>query len=511
MIRPSISLNNRRARESGSAILAALGVLTVTLLLVAAAMFEARNRFRTSHHSSRWSQAGHAAEAGIEAALKSAHKKTWVADGWSAAPGVPGDAPISRTFTLSNGVPATGPITATVLVDTIASLSTASTNLVGSGSSSTGPRPWLRIRSTGRADVAGGAVAGQDTQDVLLRKMSLRTDRKTGSNVTAPHASRTVEVLAEEQPGNPFRYLFASRVIPTVRTHVKIDSYDSRDPAKSDFGPHSTYGIYVESKKQANGDLATMDSGTWDLNGANVDGDILTPTGNVTNANNVTGNIIDKFDFTFPDEAAPTWTTVTQNHGVVVNTDKTLEGGTKANPTRHKFTSISLTTSILSILTGEGAIRIKNPPGQTESWIDIWVTGDIKIDLKKQSGFQIEKGVHATIHFGGNMELDAGGTGGSAIRNDNELASTLLMRGYGGSSTDLKTITMKDTDLWAVVSAPWYKVYFDDPSMNIHGAFIAHQFDVTSLTKMHYDEALDGSAYGAAIGYKVRSWVEAVR
>lgn len=317
----------RRACQSGSAILAALGVLTITLILVGAAIFEARNRFRTSHHSSRWAQAGHAAEAGIEAALKSAHKKTWVADGWSAAPGVPGDPPIERTFTLSNGVPATGPITATVQVDTIAALSTPASSNLGAGGGTTTPLPWLRIRSTGRADVSGGAVAGQDTQDVLLRKMSLRTDRKTRNNVTAPHASRTIEILAEAQPANPFKYLFASRVLPYLRTHVKTDSYDSRDPSKSDFGPHGTYGIYEPSKKQANGDIATMDTATWDLNGANVDGDVHTPNGDVTNANNVTGEITDGFDFTFPDEAAPTWTTVTQNHGVVVNTNKVLTGG----------------------------------------------------------------------------------------------------------------------------------------------------------------------------------------
>jgi hypothetical protein len=497
---------SRRACQSGSTILAALGVLTVTLVLVSAALFEARNRFRTSHHSSRWSQAEHAAEAGVEASLMSAQKNSWAADGWSSAPGVPGDAAISQTFTLSNGVPATGPISASVSVDTITSLSSSgASGGLGAGSGAP-PDPWVRINSTGRADVFGGAVAGEDSQDILLRKLSLRTDRKTGGSVTSPHASRTVEILAQPLARRPFKYAFVSKVLPYVRTHAKTDSYDSRDPSKSDFSGHGTYGTYIVNKKQANGDIATMDdSGApWNLNGANIDGDVFIPNGQATNAGNITGVVSKDFQFHIPEEAAPTWTTVTQNHGVVVNTSKVLLGGTSASPTRHKFTSITLNGIAQKI-------RLQNPVGQKESWIEVWVTGDINIDSAKLSGIEMDPGVHATIHFGGNVNIDGGSGVAAALNNGNQLASTLLLRGYGGSSTDIKTFNMVNNDLFAVMSAPWYKITFDDASMNIHGSYIGYQLDVTTLTKMHYDEALDQYEYGPSDGYKVRSWVEAVR
>src|SRR3954464_2882470 len=96
----------KRERESGSAVVVALLVLAVTFLAVGSALFEASHRLRTSHHSARWSQAGQAAEAGSEIALATAQKKSWVTDGWSAAPGNPGAAAISQTFTLDTGMPA---------------------------------------------------------------------------------------------------------------------------------------------------------------------------------------------------------------------------------------------------------------------------------------------------------------------------------------------------------------------------------------------------------------------
>src|SRR5687767_2227073 len=102
------------APRAGSTILAVMAVLAVTLVLVGSALSISRHCFRTSHHSSRWVQAGHAAEAGCEVALLSGQGNTWVADGWSGAPGAPGQSPVTKTVALSTGVPDVGPISATV-------------------------------------------------------------------------------------------------------------------------------------------------------------------------------------------------------------------------------------------------------------------------------------------------------------------------------------------------------------------------------------------------------------
>jgi hypothetical protein len=485
-----LTRHGRHGREAGSVTIAALGVLTITLALVGSALVEASSRFRTSHHSIRWTQAGQAAEAGAEIALLSGNANTWVADGWSAAPGAPGAAPVTRTVAISSAASATGTVNATIAVDKL----------------SFGGAQWLRIRSTGQADIAGGAVAGLDPRDNLLRKLSLRHDRQAGSSVTTPRATRTVEILAEPRAVRPFQWAFVCRELFDMRTHAKIDSYDSRDSSKSDFGPFGAYGVYTPSKKQANGDIATTDAlHTWNLNGANIDGDVHTPTGDVDHANRVTGSIFDGFEFTFPDEVSPNWTVVTQNHGVVTNTSKTITAGSQASPTRHKFTSINLTNDSRNI-------QIKNPAGKTESWIELWITGDTVIDGKKATGIKIDPGVHCTIHFGGKVEIKASPGGGSyGLLNGSQLASNLVVRAYGGASGAIKDFILTDSDFWGVVSAPWYKVKFDGPSRNIHGAFLSWQFDVSDLTKLHYDEALSDFSLGQGRGLTVRSWVEAVR
>ena len=154
----SPSLPTTRRRESGSATLIALGILAVTLLVLSTALIEASHRYRTSHQSTRWAQAGQAAEAGADIAMMSAQKSSWVTDGWSAAPGSPGAAAISKTFTIGTTAPDSGPISATVSVDSVA---------VGSSN-------YLRIQSIGSTTVYGGSVSGIDDNDVVLRKLSLR-------------------------------------------------------------------------------------------------------------------------------------------------------------------------------------------------------------------------------------------------------------------------------------------------------------------------------------------------
>lgn len=488
-----IHLENRRSvteaqHESGSAVLAGLAALAVTLVLVGAALSTARHSFRTSFQSSRWGQAVHAAEAGAEIALTTAQKNSWTADGWSGTPGNPGAAPVTKTVNLSTGVPWTGPITSSIAVDKV----------------SMGGAHWLRIRSTGHADLPGGAVAGIDARDSMLRKLTLRRDRKTGTTTSTPRASRMVEVLAAPKAATPFRYGFISKELFALLTGSHVDSYDSNDPSKSDFGPFGTYGVYSPSKSQANGDIGTIDAlHTWNLNKAHIYGDVLTPTGDVDGEHNVHGSVIDKFTFTFPDEVAPNWTTVTQNHGVVTNVSKTITGGTQASPTRHKFTSINLTNA-------NRAITINNPPGETKSWVEIWVTGDTIIDSKSNTGIDIAPGVTATFYFGAKVEVKGNG-GGYGIRNGSKLPSRFIARAYGGSSGSIRDFIVDRADFYGVVSAPWYKVKFDMPGRDIYGSFLTWQFDVSAGTKIHYDESLGSLPHGQSTGYAVRSWMEAVR
>ena len=484
-----------RRRQSGSAILAVLGILAVTLIAVGMALFATAGRSLSSHQSGRWSQAKHAAEAGVELALMSAQNNSWTTttDPWTSAPGAPGAAAVTKTFTLSTGVPATGPTSAAVSVDTI--------TLEGAS--------WVRIRSTGRADLSGGAVSGADASDVTLRKLSLRRDRASGASVgAAPRATRTLEVLAAPAGNFPFRYGFVSKSLFDIHTLTTSDSYDSSDPGKSNFTPFTTYGTYDVLKRGNNGDIGTIDPlSDWNLNSAHIRGTVRMPTTtkNALNTSNVydTPAVIKGFTFSYPAELAPSWPIVTQDHGAVTNVSKTINAGTQASPTRHKF-------SILKLDADNKNIRVQNPVGQTESWVELWVTGDVYIDAKNQTGIKIDPGVHATIHFGSKVEIK-GGNGGYALSNDSKLPANLIVRAYGGNAGSIQDFSIAYTDFWGVVSAPWYKVKFDMNGKHVHGSFMTWQFDATDGTNMHYDEALAKLSLGSAPGFKVRSWIEAVR
>src|SRR5688572_3204856 len=165
-----------QAREAGSTILAVLGILALTSLAVGTALYQARHRFWTGHHSARWVQAKHAAEGGVELALVTAHKNSWSTDGWA---GTPGTTALTKSYILSSGVASALPIRAKVTVDFIPMAGTQ----------------WMRIRSTGEAGLSRSTLsAGLDERDVMLRKLSLRQDRNTGASVgTEPMATRMIE------------------------------------------------------------------------------------------------------------------------------------------------------------------------------------------------------------------------------------------------------------------------------------------------------------------------------
>jgi hypothetical protein len=461
-------------------------------MVVGVALLDAHHRFQTSHQSSQWSQAANAAEAGVELALMSAQKSSWIADGWSAAPGAPGTAPVTKSFPLSSGVSGVRPTSADVSAEKITLSGTQ----------------WLRVRSTGRANLSGSVTAGADARDVLLRKLSLRQDRVTGASMgTTPQATRTIEVLAEPEAPRPFKNTFVSKELFDIRTNTTSDSYDSSDAAKSNFTSFTAYGVYDAAKRQQNGDVGTTDPlNDWNFNLAHIRGDVLMPTTtkNALATTNVRGSVTKGFTFDFPDEVSPAWMTVTQNHGVVSNVSKTIVAGTKSSPTRHKFTSIELTGATR-------AIRLQNPVGQTESWVEIWVVGDVKIDAATGTGIKIDPGVHATIHFGSKVEIK-GGSGAYGLSNESKLPANLIVRAYGGSSGANQDFILANTDFWGVVSAPWYKVSFQMTDKHVHGSFLAWQFDASDGTHLHYDEALANLALpGTVAGYSVRSWVEAVR
>ena len=470
------------ARNSGSTIVATLAVLVLTSMIVGSALIEAGNRFRTSYQSSRWSQAAHAAEAGAELALMSAQKNSWIADGWSAAPGAPSAAPVTKTFILSTGVPATGPISAEVSVDKIAM----------SG------MDWIRIQSKGIADLSGGAVAGIDSQDIQLRKLSLRVDRSTGASVgTTPRAIRTIEILAQPKSALPFKRPILTDKKLTLSGGGSVDSFDSADATKS------TAGLYDVAKRQSGGTVGINDTqGTSNIGNTYIYGDLKTNGTAPAGTANVQGAISSSFNDTVSPVLSPGdvanpdyWTTFNPTPtNITVNT--TLTGGPQSSPARYKVTKIDLP--------GGKVLTLAPHAVGVESYIEVWVTGDFQTS---SSGYiEQQAGVHVTYHVEGNVDVKA-----AAFHNLTNRATNNIMNVVTPAVGVNQTVTIANGGTFiGVIDAPGAALTVSG-GPDISGAFIGKTMNISGGPSVHYDEAITRFGADGSAGYQVSSFVEAVR
>lgn len=460
-----------RARQSGSTVLAALGILAVTLVLVSVALTQARHRFRTSHHSARWSQAEQAAEAGAELALMTAQRSSWTTDGWPSAPGEVGDPAVEQNFTLSTDVP----VSATVAVDQVAINSTT----------------WLRIRSRGKADVSGGAVAGIDPQDVQLRKLSLRYDRAEGTSVEAsPRATRTVEILAEPVAKSPYKgALLTDQNI--VMSGGSVDSFDSSDPTKS------TNGLYDIAKRQVHGDVAiNAPQGTSDLGGAFIYGDVTYAGGTApTGASYVQGAISSASTTPAAPVPAPAWTAFNATP-TVISSSMTLTGGTKSAPARYKVSAVTISAGKLLTLSPHAT--------GAESYIEVWVTGN----FTAADGGSIlqEPGVHVIYHVEGDVTVNA-----SSFTNQSNTAANNIINVINPTEGVSQTVNVSGSGTFiGAINAPGAAVTVSGGT-SFSGGLIGKTMNISGGASIHYDEALVRAGIGPADRYRVGSWVEAVR
>ncbi len=469
------TLKRPLAIQSGSALLAALAILALTSIIVGAALFEAGSRFRTAQHSSRWLQASHAAEGGAELALMSAQKNAWVANGWSGAPGAPGAPAVVKTFPLSDGVPATVPISASVSVEKITMATTQ----------------WLRIRSTGQADISGGAVADLDRQDVMLRKLSLRNDRATGGSVAVPRATRTLEILAEPIWRSPFRRAMLLDKKINMRAVSSIDSFDSGDPTKS------TNGQYDAAKRQSKGNIGVNDSeGLSDLLDSIIYGNLEYSGPAILNTGGVQGTVTTPFTEPPDPVPKPVWTTFNPLPTVITST-MTLMGGTEAAPACYKVSSVDLPGSeVLTI--------IPHAAGQ-ESYVEIWVTGDFNISGSGE--IHSLPGVHVTYHVEGDIAIT-----GSAFVNETNVAANNILNAVTPPIGTTRTVTLSGAGQFiGAINAPGFDFAINGSS-DVFGALIGKTMSFGSSANIHYDEALmNFTGSGSRLNYRVRSWVEAVR
>src|SRR2546421_2214591 len=354
-------------------------IATETLRLVTA---KDQNALQTS----TWQEALLGAESGIDLAIVELRKslypipnQAW--EGWGNPPG--NEITSHELTTIPNAGLNSTPMTIEATVDAPAQL----IDPINSWQ-------YYRIRTVGTIPLTGPARASDNPQDTKLRRLSLRWERFTNGLLTAhplatdangnpkPQVSRRIEAVV--RPVSAFDAAIMSvGVVDLTNQNIVVDSYDSGDPTKS------TNGLYDVSKRQENGDIAT-DGQLIEAGNAHIYGDVATNAGTVSGAANITG--VERTDFyqePIP-VGAPSWN-ATNASVTSVNGTTTIN----ANASQHSAASRYVLTEIS--LSGNKTLTIAGNANGSQTYIEIYVTGDISVSGTGQ--IVVQPGVTATIYF----------------------------------------------------------------------------------------------------------------
>lgn len=515
--------------ENGGTLVLALIALTSLALMGASALMRTGPRVRMAYQTAAWEEARMGAETGIDLALAELQRNTtgeaagdW--DGWQ------------RTPEKSSGL--LGGLLGGVVGNTLGVISEITTSLLGTVGVSepiyldnltltanggvpteadiqlwalypASGAPWYRIRSMATCALPPAAYGVTEKFEAELRRFSLRTVRPqirendVGRPMTipTPNVSRTVEVLAE--PVLPFELALwtSGEMSLGTRGSWRIDSYDSRDPAKSETG--GAYPGPLRAGAQAR--IATTRSRPPDspygflieTNGTPVRGTIATNGGDdpmTEIRENVAGTsqldpaqVSDTFCREMPPVNRPR-----KGTNRIALAGMAFVAGEAKEPA-HYLVGQSL-----------GAFEVLPPPGGGEGAIVISVNG--KLEVKGE--IVIPPGVTAVLYVKG--DIDFHGSRINTGARSNGLPARLQIFGED-SGKETRTLRAQEG---ALVSAAFYGPTFDvklSGTVDWRGAIAARSFAMKGGGEggLHYDEALAG--FGPPIGYRVARYVEDVR
>ena len=573
---------HKKSKSTEGAVLVA-AVLTVAILATVSAgvLFSVGARHQTSYQSAGWREALTAAESGVERTMSDL--RTTIDDpttawaGWvvvDSAGNATNAQQINRSgrwaagYTLQMNAalpPQTGESRQTrysVTVDVPSTLAATS-------------RRWnqaYRIRSTGISDLPGSARAASDKRDTQLRRLSLLTDRTvgfpgSGSRLSAPQATRTIEIVAK--PESVYKYGLAAEINFKLSRKTFIDGYNSNYPDTS------TNGKYDPAKRTADG--GTIMANRWkkkptpdkpeekfDVGHATIYGDLVVKGSlkNVKNYENVQGNEVTNVSIETPTNLAPVWPSVTANiptldgkipkdlAAIFKTAEKQAKSGgpsaqfeaksataaaalaakgmelpgglSESNPTRYKVEKIGVDKKDESLI-------LSNPPGATESWVEIWVTDEMKIS--GGGTVFVSNGVHAKIYLEGkkveikDTKNDKGGfILESGFAGDLQLIGIEHADGKKETDDDYSPrkrsgkISISDADFTGVINAPDWDVDFKPKDWDkedgingaqLYGSVFGRKVKIGHGADYHYDAAV--SEIGSVVRYSVASWNELER
>ena len=577
-----IRRNPTTQSTAGSVLVAATLTIAVLASISALTLLNVTGKHQDSYRAGAWREALSAAEAGSERAM--AELRTSIDDpanawaGWvvvdaSGNPAAPQTIDRDGRWAVGYSLRATDTLPAqsgeskqpryAVTIDVPTTLAATA-------------RRWnqgYRIRSTGISDLPGVARAASDKRDTQLRRLSLVWDRTvgfptSGARVTRPQATRTIEVIAK--PESVYAYGLTAEINFKLSRKTFIDGFNSNYPETS------SNGKYDPTKRTPDG--GTILANRWkkkpkpdqlvekfDVGHATIYGDLLVNGSlkNVKNYENVQGNKVTDTSVDTPTNLAPVWPSVTANiatldgkipsglaatykiaekqakaGGAVAQFEAKsataaaelaargmeLPGGSDpANPTRYKVEKIGVDKKTESLV-------LSNPPGVTESWIEIWVTDEFK--LEKGGTMFVSNGVHAKIYLEGkNVEIKDTKADKGGFIVESGFAGDLQLIGIE-QSQDIKKetdeeysprkrsgkISITDADFTGVINAPDWDVDFKPKDWDkedtiyggqLYGSVLGRKVKIGNGADYHYDEAV--AEIGSVLNYSVAGWNEVER
>ena len=485
-------MQRRDPKAAGSVLVWTVLVIAILSLIAVETLRLVTIKYQNALQTSTWQEALLAAESGIDLAIVELRKSLYPAPNnawsppWTNQPGnnITGYALTTVPNAGLNGTP----MTIETDVDAPAQL----IDPINSWQ-------YYRIRTTGTIRITGPPRANDNPQDTKLRRLSLRFERFT-NGLLAPHpldtdangnpkaqVSRRIEAIVE--PVSAFNEAIMSvGIVDLTNQNIVVDSYDSTDPTKS------TNGLYDATKRQQNGDIAT-DGQLIDAGNAQIFGDVATNAGTVSGAANITG--VERTDFyqePIP-VGAPSWTatnssvtTVTGNATITANSAK----GSAAS--RYILSQISIS--------GNKTLTIAGDPNGAQTYVEIYVTGDISVSGTSQ--IVVQPGVTATIYFAGNVDIS-----GNGVMNSNNQPSDLMLYGIQPPTNTSKHVSIGgNSQITASVYAPGHDVTINGSGTNghVYGSIVGKTVTMTGVSNLHYDERL--SSTGMINNYKIVSWFE---
>jgi Tfp pilus assembly protein PilX len=492
-------------RQQGSVLMIALLTITILTLICVTSLFIAGQNANAASQAASWQQALSAAESAVDQAIAALNTGTWT--NWvtvsSSLPNLqpsPGPSPPAATgppasnqfnYISSSISPQTtqynvnGDITSASegnpLVSMWTTIDTGGLPLDSNGNQ------WYRIRATGTAAAVGPVRISNQRLDNDLRKIGLRFDRKTNNAIATPQATRTIEVVVQALAQSIWVRGVTLESSITISGGGLVDSFNSSDPFKS------TNGQYDITKRQSHGDIATINSGTSNLNNTYVYGSVAYSGSAVKNTTHVQGTISTPFNATIPATSNPVWAGGTYT-SLGTGNPGTLTAGTQASPTRYKVNG-DMTVSAGNVLT------IAANGNGTDGYVQVWITG--KMTTSGTGQITQDSSVHITYWVDNDITLS-----GNSYINGDGLAQNVVINGVG---TGHKFTDSGSAAFTGVINAPGFDATVSGGGA-YDGAIIANSLTLSGGSSLHYDEALNTNGASSTIGnYAFASWFEDTR